>query len=248
MTEIVFKSAKGNPVTSSLIVADLFEKNHRDVLESIRNILTTAENSAVLKMFYESTYLNSQNKKQPMFIMTKDGFSLLVMGFTGEKALKFKISFIEAFNKMDQQLRSTPSIPQSFSEALMLAANQAKEIEEKNKVIAIQAPKVSFADRVLDSGNLVDIGQAAKLLKLPYGRNTFFKALREKGVFFKNRNEPKQEYIDRGYFELRESEIARENHPPMMVTKILVKQTGLFWLSKTFGGGFESTLPTLNAI
>jgi anti-repressor protein len=88
---IVIKSSKGTPVTTSLIVAEMFEKNHRDVLESIRNLFTTAENSAVLKMFYESSYTNSQNKKQPMFIMNRDGFSLLVMGFSGEKALKFKI-------------------------------------------------------------------------------------------------------------------------------------------------------------
>lgn len=246
MTDLVLKSSKGNPVTNSLIIAEMFEKNHQHVLRDIKEM--SCSDQFRQSNFGQSSYLNSQNKKQPMCIMTKDGFSFLVMGYTGAKAGEFKEAFINAFNKMDLQLRATPTIPQSFAEALMLAANQAKELESKARQLAIQAPKVDFADRVLDSGNLVDIGQAAKLLKLPYGRNTFFKHLREKGVFFKNRNEPKQEYIDRGYFELRESEIARENHPPMMVTKILVKQTGLYWLSKTFGGGFESSLPTLNAI
>lgn len=242
MTDLVFKSPKGNPVTTSLIVAEMFEKNHRHVLEAIRNLITTAENPAVLKMFYESTYKNYQNKKQPMFYMNRDGFSLLVMGFTGEKALKFKISFIEAFNTLEKKLHQAMAVPTSFAEALELAAHQARELEAKDKQLAIQAPKVSFADRVIDLGNLVDIGQAAKLLKLSYGRNTLFQKLREMGVFFKNRNEPKQEFIERGYFELRENEIKRDNHPSMMVTKVLVTQTGLFWLSKTFSPD-EKTLP-----
>lgn len=249
MNELVFKSSKGNPVTTSLIVAEMFEKNHRDVLESIRGIITTAENSAVLKMFYESTYKNSQNKNQPMFIMNRDGFSLLVMGFTGEKALKFKIRFIEAFNAMEQKLRSSaPSIPQSFAEALELAAHQARELEAKDKQLAIQAPKVSFADRVIDSGNLVDIGQAAKLLKLPFGRNTFFRKLSEDGILFKGRNEPKQEYIERGYFELREQPIPRNNHPSLLVTKVLVTQSGLFWLSRKYGGNIKMSIPKLNPV
>ena len=249
MNELVLTSSKGNPVTTSLIVAEIFEKNHRHVLEAIRNLITTAENPAVLKMFYESTYKNDQNKKQPMFIMNRDGFSLLVMGFTGEKALKFKIQFIEAFNHMEQKLRQVvPAIPASFAEALELAAHQARQLEAKDKQLAIQAPKVSFADRVIDSGNLIDIGQAAKLLKLSFGRNTFFFKLKEDGIFFKGRNEPKQEYIERGYFELREQSIERENHPPLTVTKVLVTQSGLFWLSKKYGSNAKTSIPKLNPV
>lgn len=106
-------------------------------------------------------------------------------------------------------------------------------------------PKADFVDRAVDMGHLTDIGQAAKILKLPFGRNTLFKKLQEKGIFFKGRNEPKQEYIQRGYFELREKEIPRDNHPAFMVTKVLVTQRGLFWLSKTFGTASQS-IPSLN--
>ena len=185
--------------------------------------------------------------KQIEYAITLDMAKELSMVENNEKGKEARKYFI-AVDKKLRQIVAQPAIPTSFAEALRLAAAQQEEIDLKNKQLALQAPKVSFADRVIDSGNLVDIGQAAKLLKLPYGRNTFFKHLRDKGVFFKNRNEPKQEYIERGYFELRETEIPRENHPPMMVTKILVRQTGLFWLSKTFGGGFESSLPTLNPV
>jgi len=80
--ELVFRTQKGNPATNSLLVAEKFGKQHKDVLEKIRTM--TAENSAVLSMFYETTYYNEQNKQQPIFVMNRDGFSLLVMGFTGK--------------------------------------------------------------------------------------------------------------------------------------------------------------------
>ena len=247
MNEIVYKSQKGNPVTNSLLVAEKFEKNHRDVTESIRRLLS-AENSAVKNMFFETTYKNTRNQKQPVFVMNRDGFSLLVMGFTGEKALNFKIEFIEAFNQMETAMKSLNPANLSKLEILQMA------IESENKAIALETevkalkPKADFADRVIDTDNKVDIGQAAKLLKLPFGRNTFFKLLREKGIFFKNRNEPKQEYIERGYFELRQHLVPTEHHGDLSVTKILVTQIGLYWLSKQFGASFKEGLPALNPI
>ena len=180
--------------------------------------------------------------------MNRDGFSLLVMGFTGEKALNFKIEFIEAFNKMETAMKSLNPANLSKLEILQMA------IESENKAIALETevkalkPKADFADRVIDTDAKVDIGQAAKLLKLPFGRNTFFKTLREKGIFFKNRNEPKQEYIERGYFELRQHLVPTEHHGDLSVTKILVTQIGLYWLSKQFGASFKEGLPALNAI
>ena len=154
MDRLVFKSSKGNPVTTSLIVAEIFEKDHKNVIQSIENLV--AENSAA-KFFYKTTYEN-RGKQYPMYLMNRDGFSLLVMGFTGEKALRFKISFIEAFNKMEQQIRSTATtIPQTFAEALELAARQAREIEAKDKLIATQAPKAELADRLIDTETRVDI-------------------------------------------------------------------------------------------
>ena len=245
MNELVFKSSKGNPVTTSLKVSEIFEKDHKHVLQSIENLV--AENSAA-KFFHKSTYEN-RGKQYPMYFMNRDGFSLLVMGFTGEKALKFKITFIEAFNAMEQKLRSAaPAIPGSFAEALELAAKQAREIEEKEKAIRQLVPRAEFADRVIDTENRVDIGQAAKLLKLPFGRNTFFKELRSRGIFFKNRNEPKQEYIERGYFQLFVVLIPTDNHGDLSKTKIVVSPKGLSWLAKIFGAEVNNQLPSLNAI
>lgn len=102
LVKIVGKKGEERLVTSSLKVAEKFGKAHKDVLESIREILA-AENSAT-KLFYEDTYKN-RGKDYPMFYMNRDGFSLLVMGFTGKEALKWKLEYIQAFNEMEKELK-----------------------------------------------------------------------------------------------------------------------------------------------
>ncbi len=72
-------------VTSSQLVADVFKKQHKHVLEAIEKV--KAENSAVTTMFFESTYTAGTGKSYKMYYMNRDGLSLLVMGFTGKKAL-----------------------------------------------------------------------------------------------------------------------------------------------------------------
>lgn len=84
--------------TSSLDVADCFGKRHDTVLRAIRNIECSGEFRR--RNFAESSYLNEQGKKQPSYEMTKDGFAMLVFGFTGKKAAEFKERYINAFNRM----------------------------------------------------------------------------------------------------------------------------------------------------
>ena len=110
---------------------------------------------------------------------------------------------------------------------------RAKRLEAEKKVQTL-TPKAELMDRVLDTDQKIDVGQAAKILNLPFGRNTLFQKLREKGVFFINRNEPKQEYISRGYFELKEKFIERNNHDGFTVIKVLVTQKGLDFIAKLF--------------
>ena len=91
-------------VTDSRSVAEHFGKQHKHVLEAIDNL--KAENSALRKMFYETTYkVDGNNKSYKMYLMNRDGFSLLVMGFTGEKALEWKLKYINAFNAMEKALK-----------------------------------------------------------------------------------------------------------------------------------------------
>lgn len=100
-------------VTTSLKVAEVFDKKHQHVMEAIRNLTaenSTVENSTVEKMFEKSSYINLQKHEQPMYYMNRDGFSLLAMGFTGKKALSFKLKYIEAFNEMEKFIKQRNAI------------------------------------------------------------------------------------------------------------------------------------------
>lgn len=131
MNEIVFRSANDQAVTSSLLIAEKFGKEHKNVMQSIRNLIGgTAENSAIAEMFSESTYLNEQNKEQPMFLMNRDGFTLLAMGFTGKKAMQFKLEYIKAFNSMEAQIKASQK-PKSQLEILQMSINQLVEQEHR---------------------------------------------------------------------------------------------------------------------
>lgn len=90
-------------VVTSLDIAETFGKRHDNVLKDIRELECSREFR--LLNFEESSYTNIQNKKQPMYYMTRDGFTLLVMGYTGEKAMKFKESYIRQFSVMEKLLK-----------------------------------------------------------------------------------------------------------------------------------------------
>jgi Rha family phage regulatory protein len=92
----------GQPVTTSLKVAEAFGKQHKDVLRAIQRIECSKDFTE--RNFAPSEYVDSTGRKLPMFNMTKDGFVFLVMGFTGRQASKFKEAYIEAFNWMQDVL------------------------------------------------------------------------------------------------------------------------------------------------
>lgn len=91
-------------VVTSLDVSETFEKQHKDVLESIRGIQDTLSTAEFSALFYESTYKASNGKSNPMYYMNRDGFTLLVMGYNGEKAMRFKLAYIRQFNAMEKVL------------------------------------------------------------------------------------------------------------------------------------------------
>lgn len=96
-------------VVSSLQIAEKFEKEHRNVVRDIENIIVQMgmlKNEHTQEMFKETTYIHEQNKQiYKMYLMNRDGFSLLVMGFNGKNALEWKLKYIEAFNSMEQRLK-----------------------------------------------------------------------------------------------------------------------------------------------
>lgn len=101
--EVEFKSRDESVFIDSLALSNVFEKRHDHILRDIENL---PNDEFKFSNFIKSEYLNSQNKKQPCYNLTKDGFCLLVMGFTGEKAYKWKIEFIKAFNRLLNENRA----------------------------------------------------------------------------------------------------------------------------------------------
>lgn len=186
MTGLVYRGKDNQPLTNSLLVAETFGKEHRNVLRDIKNLIE----GGVLKneqtpMFEETTYISEQNKQSyPLYVMNQDGFTLLAMGFNGKKAMEFKLKYIEAFNAMKKQIeQSKPSVPQNYLEALksLVKAEEEKQqlaLENKQKdetIITISKanvelgnkitemlPKVSYYDRILQSNATMTITQIAQ--------------------------------------------------------------------------------------
>ena len=108
LVEVVTRQFNGEQVsegvTNSLLVAKHFKKNHRDVLRAIKNCGCSDEFRQ--RNFAQSSYLNEQGKSQPMYEMTKNGFSFIAMGFTGKQAAQFKESYINAFDEMSSFINS----------------------------------------------------------------------------------------------------------------------------------------------
>ena len=102
MNELVYLK-NDEAVCDSLQVAEKFGKEHKNVLQSIDNLI--AENSAVKIMFKISSYKSGNGQSYRKFYMNRDGFSLLAMGFTGKEALEWKLQYIRAFNQIESFIR-----------------------------------------------------------------------------------------------------------------------------------------------
>jgi Rha family phage regulatory protein len=168
MNELVFRNNENVPVTNSLLVAQKFGKEHKNVLRDIEN-LSCSDDFRRLN-FELSPYISLQNKKLPMYIMTKDGFTFLVMGYTGEQAGRFKEDFLNAFNKMETLLSSDDYIL-ARSQAILQGRVKALEsqLSQKESHIEVLAaeikqsvPKVKYYNDVLSSEGLITATDIAK--------------------------------------------------------------------------------------
>ena len=140
-----------------------------------------------------------------------------------------------------EQMINNPDLVISLATQLKNEREEKARLEQEKKRLedktARQEPLVSFAQAAFKAEGKVDIGQAAKILNLGFGRNTLFGKLRDAGIFFKDRNEPKQKYIDAGYFEMTLlPPIRRDNHPDILCQKVFCKPKGLAYINHLFGG------------
>ena len=101
---VVTRNNDGELVVTSRQVAEDFGKQHQHVTQAIENLIS--ENSLLKSMMMESEYTTERGRKYKEYLLTRDGFSLLVMGFTGSRALEWKLKYIEAFNQMEQAIKN----------------------------------------------------------------------------------------------------------------------------------------------
>lgn len=142
MADIILSTQNGEPVASSRQIAENFGKSHDNVLKGIENLIgglvKINDTPGLLKnehtpMFYKTEYTHEQNgQTYPMYLMNRDGFSLLVMGFTGKAALEWKLKYIQAFNEMEKKL-ATPQMPKLSKElqALFLLDDRTQRQEQR---------------------------------------------------------------------------------------------------------------------
>lgn len=211
MENLVIQSPQGRDVTTSLIVAEVFGKNHKEVLRDIER-LSCSEDFRV-RNFAHTPYTHPQNgQKYHYYEMTKDGFSFLVMGYTGKKAGEFKEMFINEFNKREMMLKSDDYILARSQEILqkrLLVAEKKLElaeatIEEQTAQLREQAPKVEYVDQVLASVNTYTSTQMAKELNLRHAEH-MHALLKDRGVMYRQSGQwlITAKYSERGYTKTR---------------------------------------------
>ncbi|WP_227863395.1 phage regulatory protein/antirepressor Ant [Clostridioides sp. ES-S-0049-02] len=161
MNKIVIKNVDGKLLVTSREIAENFKKQHKNVIQSIENI--KAENSALTKMFVENSYIAGTGKSYKEYLITRDGFTLLVMSFTGTEALNWKLKYIEAFNKMEQMLKEQRlDLPTTYKEALQHLLVKVEENEKLQIENEEMKPKASYHDKVLNPEKLVITTDIAK--------------------------------------------------------------------------------------
>jgi len=141
---------KGKPVVSSRYIADIFNKTHDNVLRDIRNLDCSKDFSS---LNYEESNYKVRGKKYPEILMTKDGFTFLVMGYRGKKAAQFKEAYIQRFNEMEQFIKDLYEAKADFPEftyAIMAAHEEPKHYHFANE---------------LDMINRIVLGMSAKQFK-----------------------------------------------------------------------------------
>src|SRR5699024_8595434 len=201
MNKLVFKN-NNQAVTSSISISENFNKGHNHVLRDIRNLQKDVSNFG--QMFFETTEPDSYGRPRKIYLMNRDGFTLLAMGFTGAKAMEFKMAYINEFNKMEQFLNSPEMIVQR---AMQIQQKKIEKLESEKKELL---PKATYHDLVLQSDTLLTVTQIAKDYGM--GAPTLNKILYELGIQYKkgHRWYLYHPYQDKGYTQAKTNIISAD--------------------------------------
>lgn len=184
-----------SPVTmNSREIAELAGKDHSNVMRDIRALMQDLEQASNLNPFCESTtYQGINGQKYPQYELDKDTCLTLLLGY--DPVARMKV--VKRWQELEADVGAA-TVPQSFAQALRLAAEQQEEIERQQLALEQAKPKLVYADTMLNAEGTVLVRDAAKTIGVPVRK--LESALRKKGVILSN-NAPAAEYVTKGYFQ-----------------------------------------------
>jgi anti-repressor protein len=234
MQELIKSGDQTQTFSSKYLVEqiNLFRKEEGNAIELLhKNLLTKIESEFEEEIgglkIKPTSYLDSSNRQSKCYELDFEQ-SLQILMSESKSVRKRCIEVMKAQQKQIESL----SVPKTFKEALLLAVAQQEKIEEQEKQLLLQAPKVEFAEQLLGTTNGIDFGTSAKAMKLPFGRNKLFEICRKLNVLMNN-NVPYQNYVDSGYFVVIESSFNNPKSGDRILTfKTLITAKGQEWLIK----------------
>lgn len=230
-------------VVNSRDVAEHFGKRRDHVLRDIEELIRK-DPPKIGEMFHRVETPDSYGRMQKSYYMNRDGFSLLVMGFTGEEAIEWKLKYIEAFNEMEKKLKNPLALP-NFSNPAEAARAWADEFEKRKQAEALNEanrPKVIFAEAVSTSKDGILVGMLAKLLHqngVDIGQKRLFQWMRDNGYLMNNgtdKNMPTQKARELGLFKVKERAIDNPDGSVRLTRTTLVTGKGQEYFINKFLG------------
>lgn len=230
-------------VTTSLQVAESFEKRHDHILRDIKTIKKDVPNFG--EMFFETNSPDRYGRDRRIYLLNRDGFTLLAMGFNGKKALQFKLKYIEAFNQMEQSLleqrQPTYHLPQNFKEALYMLAESVDENDRLKQQIENDKEKVVLANAITTSDEGLLIEAAAKYMRqngINIGRDRLFKWLRGQGYLVNRQgrewNMPTQKSLNQGLMKIHAQQYFDSDGELKVNRQVVVTGKGLMFFINKF--------------
>jgi phage antirepressor YoqD-like protein len=188
---------------SSREIAELTGKEHKNVKRDIELMLRELGKDA---LSFERIYLDSMNRQQVEYRLDRELTETLITGYS----ISLRHRVIQRLHELEA--RQTPCVPQTLAEALRLAADQAEQIEQQQKALAIAAPKAAFVDQYVEATGSMSFRQVAKLLKANERR--FRQMLLDRGVMYYLGGvlTPYQQHIEAGRFEVKTGTSERNGH------------------------------------
>ncbi|MCY8199833.1 phage regulatory protein/antirepressor Ant [Bacillus subtilis] len=235
MNQLVF--IEGNQaVTDSLTVAEIFGKRHADVIKSIETLNCSKDFAE--RNFSLSEYQDSTGRSLKKYLIKRDGLTFLVFGYTGAKAALFKEKYIAEFNRMEAELQKMTQPSYMIEDPVSRAKRWISEQEERQhleQTLKIQEPLVNFAQSCMASEKSMLVRELAKLASkngIVIGEKRLFQKLREWKMIMANKNEPYQEYVERGYFEIAQGVRDVNGTPKSWLTMRITPKGQAFIINK----------------